>query len=194
MNPHVRLLIEAIHRTPHKIVLAATGGGATVAGKLLSVPGGSRTVLEIDIPYSAQALAESLGRVPEQFCSAETSRAMAAHAHQRALRLASRESVIGVGCTASLATDRPKQGDHRFYITTQSDAHVTTQSLKLMKGARDREGEEEVLDAVLLNALAEACGLPERLSLSLLSDEILRVESLAADLLAPFLIGAATCV
>jgi nicotinamide mononucleotide (NMN) deamidase PncC len=189
MNTDIRLLIEAIHRSPHKLVLAASGGGATVAGLLLNVPGGSRTVLEVVIPYSPQAFAEFLGRVPEQFCSTPASRAIAARAQDRARWLAPRESVIGVGCTASLATDRPKQGDHRFHITTQTDEQITTYSLTLQKGARQREVEEEVLDTVLLNALAQACGLSERLHPDLLPEEVLQVETTDADLLFPFLIG-----
>jgi nicotinamide mononucleotide (NMN) deamidase PncC len=196
MNQDVGRLIEAIHRTPHKLVLAASGGGATAAGLLLNMPGASRTVLEIVIPYSAQAFAEFLGRVPEQFCSAQTSRAMAARAHERARRLAPRETVIGVGCTASLTTDRPKQGDHRFYITTQTDEQNTTYSLKLQKGSRQREDEEAVLDAALLNALAEACGLTERLDPGLLPEEAFQVETTEADLLVSFLKGriSAICI
>ncbi|HWY86328.1 MAG TPA: hypothetical protein VNX28_06375, partial [Gemmataceae bacterium] len=58
-------LIVGLHATPAQWVLALTGGGASVAGHLLSVPGGSRTLLEIVVPYHEQALAEFLGRPPD---------------------------------------------------------------------------------------------------------------------------------
>src|SRR5437016_12595489 len=112
-----RELIEALHReSPYQYVLALAGGGTGAAAQLLNVPGGSRTLLEVAVPYGQQALSEFLGRVPEQFCSAATSLTLARRALERARWLAAGLPVAGVGCTASLATDRPKKGDHRFHV------------------------------------------------------------------------------
>src|SRR4051794_38787118 len=116
MDLPTRQLIEALHAAPYKSVLAVTGGGTEAAALLLAVPGGSRTVLEILVPYAGRSLAEFLGHQPEQACSAETGRAMAIRALDRARWLAPAEAGVGVGCTASLATDRPKRGEHRFHI------------------------------------------------------------------------------
>src|SRR5205807_1995389 len=114
MDAATQQLIEALHREGrYKYVLAATGGGAGAAAQLLNVPGGSRTLLEVIVPYHERAFAEFLGQRPEQFCSAATSRLMADRALERARWLAPGHLVAGIGCTASLATDRPKQGDHR---------------------------------------------------------------------------------
>ena len=190
MELATRRLIEAIHQGPTRYVLALTGGGTSAAGLLLGVPGGSRTVLEVSVPYDERALADFLGRRPEQFCSLATSDDMAARALARARWLAPGETVAGVGCTASLATDRPKRGDHRFHITVRDAAGSTGYSLSLSKGTRGREGEEAVLAAVLLNALAEASQVPERLALPLLPGEELQVERLpAGDALSVFLRG-----
>lgn len=172
-----RTLIEALYRCPSKCVLALTGGGATAIGSLLSVPGGSRTIFEAVVPYHEQALTEFLGRAPAQFCSAETAAAMATRSRERGSWLAPGETIIGLGCTASLATDRPKQGDHRFHVSTDAGGHVATYSLVLQKNARDRQREEAVLHAVLLNALAEAFEVPERVAVSLLPGEEVRTES-----------------
>ena len=106
MDPATRRLIEAIHHGPSRYVLALTGGGASAAGLLLSVPGGSRTVLEVCVPYDERALADFLGRRPEHFCSLPTSADMADRALGRARWLAPGQEVAGVGSTASLATDR----------------------------------------------------------------------------------------
>jgi hypothetical protein len=181
MEPRIRGLVEAIHRTARKCVLAMTGGGAEAAGLLLSVPGGSRTVLEVVVPYDERALVEYLGRVPEQFCSAATTREMADRAYARVGWLAAGEAVIGLGCTASLATDRPKRGDHRFHVAVRTGDRITTYSLTLQKGARDREAEEAILDAILLNALTEAMDIAERVPLALLPDEAVQVEASATD-------------
>jgi hypothetical protein len=176
MDPAVRRLIEALHQASFRCVVAVTGGGTRAAAHLLGVPGASRTVLEVLVPYDDRSLTEFLGRRPEQSCSAETSRMMAGRARERARWLVPGENVVGVGCTASLATDRPKKGDHRFHITVETATAATTRSLTLTKGARAREGEEVVLDAVLLNALGEVAGVEDRVAVPLLPGEDVHLE------------------
>lgn len=171
MDEQRRRLIEAIHAAPGMGVFAVTGGGATAAAELLAVPGASRTVLEVVVPYHPNALADFLGSVPEHACSADTGRALAARALARAEQLAPGEGAFGLGVTASLATDRPKRGDHRFHLTVQGSDRGLTLALTLAKGRRDRAGEEAVLTAVVLNALAEFLGVPDRLDVPLLPGE-----------------------
>jgi hypothetical protein len=196
MNPPPRRLIEALHAGPYRYAVAVTGGGAGAVAALLSVPGGSRTLLEAVVPYHERALAEFLGRVPAQFCSADTARALAERACDRARRLAPGEAVAGAGCTASLASDRPKRGDHRFHVAVHTAWQTLTCSLVLAKGARDRAGEEAVASAVLLNALAEAFGLAARGEVPLVPGEEVRAERRAGDPLAALVRGegAAVCV
>ncbi len=57
-------LVSQIHAAPGQIVLAVTGGGSRAIADLLEVPGGSRTLLEAVVPYSAAALAEFFGAAP----------------------------------------------------------------------------------------------------------------------------------
>src|SRR4051794_38985288 len=161
--------IAAIHAAPPKCVLALTGG-ATAAALLLAVPGASHTVLDVAVPYDEHALTEYLGYRPDQFCFEAVSQDLAERAFERAGRLDPDGPVIGIGCTASLATGRPKRGDHRFFVSIRTELEVVTHSLTLTKGVRDRAGEEAVLDAILLNALAEACGILDRLAVSLRPD------------------------
>ena len=188
MDDPVRRLIVLLHQSPHRCVFAATGGGAGALAWLLSVPGGSRTVLEASVPYAEESLCQYLGRRPESFCSAPTSRDMAIRAQERPRWLAPGAPTVGVGCTASLRSDRPKRGDHRFHVSVHTGVRTTTHSLVFVKEARDREAEEEVLDRVLLNALAEAFGLSDRLGVPLLPGEEVVVETRAeGNALARFL-------
>jgi nicotinamide mononucleotide (NMN) deamidase PncC len=189
-------VVEALHAGPYRYVVAVTGGGAGAVSALLSVPGGSRTVLEALVPYHERALVEFLGRAPEQFCSTDTARAMAAHARDRARWLAPGEAVAGAGCTASLATDRPKRGDHRAHVAVDTGGGTLTASLTLTKGARDRAGEEVVVAAVLLNTLAKAFGLHQRADVPLLAGEQVRAERTSVGALAALFRGevAAVCV
>ena len=72
-----RQLISALHGSGRKAALAITGGGSGAIGELLRVPGGSRLLIEAQVPYDALALAAFLGFAPAQACSADTAIAMA---------------------------------------------------------------------------------------------------------------------
>jgi hypothetical protein len=173
-------LIQLIHEAPGQLLLALNGGSRALA-ELLEVPGGSRTLLEAAIPYSDAALAAWLGSRPEQSCSARTARAMAVAAFGRALRYGAAEATAaGVASSASLASDRPKRGEHRAHVALQTAGRTACWSLVLKKGARSRGDEEQLISRIVLNAIADACGIAARLELPLLDGEHIEVEQVAA--------------
>jgi hypothetical protein len=220
-------LIRQIHAAPQQAVIVVTGGGASAISDLLSVPGGSRTLLEAVVPYSAAALADWLGKTPEHFCVEETALAMAAVAFERAGRLGRtvdaaqpqaghegrsslanattdplapstidvhdslavsrrhdvnlRDSLMGLACTASLVSDRPKKGDHRCHIAIQTGNETSSWSLVLAKGARNRAGEEQLVGQLILHALACAAGLDDLPALDLIAGETIVEHHAAAD-------------
>ena len=49
-------LISAVHASGRKAAIAITGGGSGAVGELLRIPGGSRLLIEAQIPYDAAAL------------------------------------------------------------------------------------------------------------------------------------------
>jgi nicotinic acid mononucleotide adenylyltransferase len=110
---------------------------------------------------------------------------MAMAGYQRALGLtASREPaprVAGIGCTASLATDRAKLGAHRLHLAVQTHAATRVQSLVLAKGERTRGEEEHLAMSLILNLVAAQCGIATQLPIRLLPGE--RIES--AELVSP---------
>jgi hypothetical protein len=172
MDAEVIDLVRRLHGCDRRVALAVTGGGATAAAWLLGVPGGSRTVLEVCVPYAQEALDDYLGRPPESYCSAQTARLLARRARDRAAWLAPGTNVVGLGCTASLRSDRPKKGDHRIHVAAVGACGTCrVASLTLTKDARDREGEEEVAARMVLDALAWAFALPDRPGLPLLPGE-----------------------
>ena len=168
-------LIRQFHDSSTQLVLAITGGGSRAIAELLEEPGGSRTLLEAVVPYSAAALSRWLGAPPENFCSARTARAMAMAAYWRAQQLSADSEVelplAGIGCTASLVSDRLKRGPHRIHVALQTDAETVTYSVELVKGHRDRPGEEQIATRLVLNAIAAACGLLDGVPLDLLKEE-----------------------
>jgi hypothetical protein len=162
-------------------VLVVTGGGAQAIADLLAVPGASKTVLEALVPYSDRSLTEFLGASPTQAVSVGTAAAMARAAYQRARQLREEPAVpvLGLSCTATLVTDRPKKGEHRAHVGLCAGIDTRVYSLTLTKGARDRRGEERVVSNLLLNMLAEACGVRVPAEIGLLPDEKIAIETIA---------------
>lgn len=165
-------LIRRIHARPTMAVISAAGAGTAAISWLLGVAGASRTVLEIGVPYASPALTEFVGYEPPKFVSEETATAMAHSAYRRAIRLrANCEPVVGIGCTATIATDRAKRGEHRCFIAAWSADGAFTQSLTLTKGLRGRSAEDELVSKLILRALAESAGIEPNLDLELTAAE-----------------------
>jgi nicotinamide mononucleotide (NMN) deamidase PncC len=164
-------LAQRIHAQPTRLVLAVTGGGSRGISSLTSVAGASRSILSAVVPYASEALVEWLGGRPDEFCASWTARAMAMTAYLSARRLAADGVVCGVACTASLASDRPKRGVHRAYLAWQSASTTAECSIELEKGARTRNEEEDLVCDLLLNLVAEATGIADRLELRLSTHE-----------------------
>jgi hypothetical protein len=197
MDSAVRDLITRLHAGPFRFVICVTGGGAGLAAWLLSVPGASRTVLEVVVPYQQSALDEFLGRAPDSYCSRPTTEQLARRALQRARWLMPGSPVAGVACTASLRSDRPKKGEHRFHGAVCTPAQLHSVSLTLNKEARSREEEEEIVDRLLLETLAAGLGLSGPVEVPLLPGEVPEIQrALSDDLFSAFLRGEeqAVCV
>ena len=74
--------------TPPQVVLFATGGGIQASTYLLGTPGASRSVLDVQMPYSRSSLRQLLGgRDPHKYVSADVARDLAAAAFERARAL-----------------------------------------------------------------------------------------------------------
>ena len=155
-----RQLISALHTSGRKAALAITGGGSGAVGELLRVPGGSRLLIEAQIPYDEQALAAFLGSAPAQACSSDTAIAMAQSARARAARLMpAGVDLVGLGATAALVSDRPRKGEHRFHIAFANSAGIAHCTCVLAKGRRDRAAEEDLVSRAIVLWLARACGI-----------------------------------
>jgi hypothetical protein len=153
-------LIPALHASGRKAALAITGGGSGAVGELLRVPGGSRLLIEAQVPYDMQALARFLGFAPAQACSSDTAIAMARSAWARAARLApAGGDPVGLGATAALVSDRPRKGEHRFHIAFASSAGIAHCTGVLAKGRRDRAAEEDLVARAIILWLSRACGV-----------------------------------
>ena len=108
-----------LHSSKWTGVFYITGGGSAFLSEILQEPGASKTVLEALVPYAENALSSLLGGSPDQACSMATARALAMTAFQKSQSY-NLTDCFGLGCTASLATDRVKKGKHRAFWAIQT--------------------------------------------------------------------------
>lgn len=168
MQAEIQDVIRRIHAGPAQAVVVVTGGGAQAITWLLTVPGASRTILETLVPYSERALESFLGERPRRIADSETAQMMARRAYCRAVKLADAGvPVVGVASTAAIATDRKKRGAHRAHVARCTSDSAVTYSLEFKKGLRDREGEDTLTSMLIVQALAEASGIPVDFALPL---------------------------
>lgn len=165
-----------LRETPWRYVFSITGGGSAFLSDYLAIPGASASFLEAVIPYSPEATNAFLGRRPESYSSERTARLLASAALRRARTLTDAEretgksdenkkikgvgnfdlsafSLVGVGATASLVSDRPKRGEHRIFCAVETLFETFSATLTLDKGARDRAAEERLAADFILTVL-----------------------------------------
>ncbi|XP_034601793.1 uncharacterized protein [Setaria viridis] len=158
MESCVRAVVEAIHSFRSQAIIYLAGGASQALGWLLSVRGASGTVLEVVVPSSRASMAQLLGKMALQFRVKQAAEDMSLAAYNRTLKLSGPGlQVMGVGFTGSLASSRPKHGDHRFYVSTWTHNCLRTSHVTLSKGLRSREEEDEVSSCFLLKAIADTC-------------------------------------
>lgn len=164
--------IETIFASGVKAAFVVTGAGSQAMQRLLAVAGASSTVLDVSVPYSARALEEYLGWLPEKFVSPATAAAMAAAAYTRAAAFSGVDApLFGVSCTASIATNRVKKGPHSAVVCVRSSEMLATYILEIKKGLRDRKGEENLVSELILQAVLQELQLRSGFALELDKEE-----------------------
>ena len=186
----IQTLIAALHDTPRQIVISFAGAGSQALAWLHSVGGSSRTVLESTDHYSPRSLSDLIGTPPSQFASPQVANTMATRAYLRACELSDPGTpVAGIGCTATIATDRKKRGNHRVCVSACTETGVLTYGLTMTKGRRSRQDEERLVSLLLLRIIAAVSQVPFDLSLPLLKGETVHDSQRHADLVERLLGG-----
>ena len=164
--------IALLHTRPILIALATTGAGAGCQSALARVPGASNTLLEGIFPYSNEAMIDLLGMLPTNFASEETAIAMARKMSKRGGDLAMRRklnptSVVGLGLTAVVGTNRPLRGDHRVCVATcRDEEHIQIATVRFEKKSDgfsllSRKRECDLVDIIAINMLLLSGGIDQ---------------------------------
>ena len=168
MDSKVHKFIDSLHASEYRCALALTGAGSRVLSWLLEVPGSSRTLIEATVPYSKESLSDFLGEQPDASVSMKTAQYMAQKAFCKAKFLVSDQvPIIGLGCTATIATDREKKGAHRAYISIVSNKGLKNWNLELKKGLLSRSQEEESVSRAVLYAISDTINVQPKLNIEL---------------------------
>lgn len=107
----------------------------------------------LDLPHSLPP--SPTAPQPQQYCSTTTAAELAQAAFLRALTLHTRDrgllnavdptAILGISCTAALATDTPKRGPHQVHVASTTWNHTNTYSCNMAKdGRRSREQEDAI--------------------------------------------------
>lgn len=156
-------LIESIQSSGHKAALVVTGGGSGAVHDLMSHPGASRFVLEIQIPYTQPAMRDYLGDQPQGACSEATAVMLAERAYERAmiftLPVGDESPILGIACTAALQTLHERKGADRAYLAIKARRREEVRRLDLEAGTRHEQ--EERVSSALLSFIAEFLGVGE---------------------------------
>ncbi|MCW5839374.1 MAG: hypothetical protein KIT29_05605, partial [Anaerolineales bacterium] len=113
--------LAALFASGRQAALAVTGAGAQAIQWLLGVGGASQFVLDARVPYAARALQQYVGFVPQKYVSPSTAQAMAAAAYAQALATQPQAApALGLGSTASIATNYAKRGEHQVVLALHS--------------------------------------------------------------------------
>jgi nicotinamide mononucleotide (NMN) deamidase PncC len=105
------------------IHIIATGAGAGLQKRLWEVPGSSAYLSGCSFPYATEEQEELLGFKPEHFCSEEAAVDLASAAYMKAYKFGGKKP-IGLGITASVASEKEHRGEHRVFICAMTDERV----------------------------------------------------------------------
>jgi nicotinamide mononucleotide (NMN) deamidase PncC len=147
------------------IHLISTGAGAGLQNELWSICGSSAYLSGASFPYAQEEQEEILGFMPTKFCSKEAAIDLASAAYMKAFQFG-KKSPVGIGITASVATDKPHRGEHCFYTCVITDTKAIVGHYPLIKGsgAAKRIGDGHDVDFNSLFMMLDALGLVDALS------------------------------
>lgn len=148
------MMFDKLKTANINIHIIATGAGAGLQQKLWEVPGSSAYLSGCSFPYATDEQEEILGFMPEHFCSEEAAVDLASAAYMKAYKFGGKNPV-GVGLTASVASEVEHRGDHRVHACIITDDKVVCAHKTFEKGVglsrRQLDGEEcDDLGAFLL--------------------------------------------
>ena len=152
--------LEALKELGINLHAVATGAGAGLQKYLWEVPGSSAYLSGCSFPYDGSEQEELLGFMPDHFCSEEAAVDLASAAYMKAYKFGGKRAV-GLGLTASVASEKIHRGDHRLFVCVMTDDKVVVDHFTLVKGvgAEKRKLDGDLCDIVAVDVLGYTLGV-----------------------------------
>jgi hypothetical protein len=145
---------------PVRIFVSTSGAGAGIQQILWDPPGASRYLAGAHFPYSPEMSTEFLGFRPPRFVCLEEAIDMAFVSYMKADSGDRTQRFIGLGLTASVATNVEHKGDHRIHAAVVTKDRVLATEVTLPKEgpyARGRDG--NIANTIGMELILAAAGL-----------------------------------
>lgn len=163
LDDSVRSILDEVRSSSFSLYLVISGAGTRAVGWLFAEPGASKTISEILIPYSRNAIRNFLSAECEDYVSANTAKSLAKVAHERAKKFADADTrPIGIACTGAIKTSPPRSGADRAFTAYWDGTEGDTATLEL-SATQSRTEQEEQTALALVNAIANALKIPNNL-------------------------------
>ena len=155
------------------VSLTVTGGGIQAVHWAFTAPGASSVMMESRVPYSFAALHDELDseesvrnmKMKGQLCTKKKAITLAENSRKRAIQMLLKDNndmnalrsvnIMGIACTASLATTRSKKGKHQCFVAAVNSTDVAVYNLVMASGLRTRIQEDTLCSKVVMKALYE---------------------------------------
>lgn len=150
-----RCLVERLLDSGNHFSIICAGAGGSAAAALMSVPGCSNALVEAQFPYHHCISTQLLDYRPRSFVSSPVAVSFAQAAFNRCEAvLNTSQSIIGIGGSAALSTNRQRRGRNSAFISSWSSSGLTNYHVSF--GTIDRARQESIVTNTILVALASA--------------------------------------
>ena len=176
MSTVIKDSLSNIFNSGYKLCFYGAVFCAHAVGWFTMIPGASKSIVEIGVPYGKGAFINLLGYEPTSYVSQETALSLAEKAylnsqlyelldHKGEIEQIEYKEVIGVGVTGALKTTYEKKGEHQAYICLMGDISYIYH-LKFKKDLRMREDEDFITSDIIIQLISNYIdGKPEISSL-----------------------------
>lgn len=153
--------LETLKKSNTYLYIACTGAGAGLQQIIWSEPGISNVYIGSIFPYNKHETDAFLGFTPDKYVSEETALNMAIESFIRAKVVAYKEGkwdqkCIGLGLTASVASEKVHRGEHHAFLCCVSDNGATAVYKKFEKkeGKEARKADGLFVDGFAINEIS----------------------------------------
>jgi hypothetical protein len=154
--------LQKLLTMPVRVFISASGAGAGIQQILWEPPGASSYLAGAAFPYSTEMTEDLLGFRPPKFVCMEEAIDTACSAYLKADNGDPTKQFVGLGLTASVASNTEHRGDHRVHAVVVTKDRVLAANVIVPKGGPTfRQSDGVLADRVGVKLLLVAIGLTE---------------------------------